>query len=282
MWGGLDSHVSYGSVSQFQVFQKTDDNERVVYTGSNTWFLRTNHVTSNGGNNPSLQWSSYELEPRVSCKILSIWQLVMAWVYRAFSFQSLYPRWVMSISKFSKNHHYLLMKRYGRGERSWEHQFRTHYYSPAVCTHHTHFAYSQIVRSSDVFFWKAWRVFKLSRFETEFRILLLKLVLLRCSPSQWIFPPSTSLFLMLHIHPTAVIGLLHLLCVSGIYSPPCLSSHDPSSSYHHPTSYLISPWKGFPSSSQLRLVAHHNSGHVTRSNSSVASSLLNQAHNPAW
>lgn len=85
---------------------------------------------------------------------------------------------------------------------------------------------------------------------------------------------------MLHIHTTAVICLLRLLFVSGIYFPPCLSSHDPSSSYHHPTSYLISPWKGFPSSNQLRLAAPHNSGHVTRSSSSVASSVFNQAHNP--
>ena len=45
--------------------------------------------------------------------------------------------------------------------------------------------------SSDISFWKAWGALKPNRFETEFRILLPKLVLLKRSSYQWIFPPST-------------------------------------------------------------------------------------------
>lgn len=241
-------HVSHkGSFLQFQFFQKADDNKKVVYTWSNTWFLRTNLVTSNGGNNPRLLWSSNELETSVGCKTLCTRQLVMTWVYGATSFQSLYSRWVMSISTFPKDHHhYLLMKRSGGREREAENINLGHTVNPLLWAHpplHPHIP-CQIVKFS-------WHLIlgslkgpqTLDRLKTKFSILLSKQILMTYSyPREWC--PLYLLFLMLHIQTTAVIHLLYLLCDLGISS---LHLHccDPGQSYHRPYLLLDLPGKGF-------------------------------------
>lgn len=84
MLSRLNSPVSQGGFlqSHFPPW-KADCNEKVVYTRSDAWFLRTSHVTSNGYNNPRLLWSSNELKSLVSCEVPCIWQLVMTWIYGA-------------------------------------------------------------------------------------------------------------------------------------------------------------------------------------------------------
>ena len=84
----------------------------------------------------------------------------MTWVYGAASFRSLYPRWVMSISTFPKNHHhYLLMKRSGGREREAENTNLGHTINPLpwAPTYPT----VRLSNSPDISFWRAWRVLKL-------------------------------------------------------------------------------------------------------------------------
>ena len=248
-----------GSFLQFQFFQKADDNKKVVYTWSNTWFLRTNLVTSNGGNNPRFLWSSNELEPHVGCKTLCAWQLVMTWVYGAASFRSLYPRWVMSISTFPKNHHhYLLMKRSGGREREAENINLGHTINPLPWAHPAPtYPTVRLSNSPDISFWRAWRVLKL--------MIDLRLSSGSCFPngSSWhTFIPGS--------------GALHTLSSScSIFKPPLWSIYFTCSVTLEffllsiftavtlvkasiiPTSSLIYLGKGSPSSNQMQLWSCH-------------------------
>ena len=253
-------HVSHkGSFLQFQFFQKADDNKKVVYTWSNTWFLRTNLVTSNGGNNPRLLWSSNELETSVGCKTLCTRQLVMTWVYGATSFQSLYSRWVMSISTFPKDHHhYLLMKRSGGREREAENINLGHTVNPLLWAHPpcTHISPVRLSNSPDISFRGAWRVLRL--------LIDLRLSSVSCFPngSSWhtlipgsgalySFSSSCSIFkpLLWSIYFTCSVTLEFIL---SIFTAVTLVK-----AIIVPTSSLIYLGKGLPSSNQMQFWSCH-------------------------
>lgn len=185
--------------------------------------------------------------------------MVVTWVYGALSFRSLYPRWIMSISKFSKNHHYLLMKRNGGREREAENINLGHMINPLPWAHPTPtYPTVRLSDSPDISFWRAWRAVKL-RVKTEFR---------SCFPngSSWcvLIPgsgaPSTLNSSLPHVPYSS-----HC-CYPSTLPVPCLWNF-----FFSPSS-LPWPWSKLPSSLPppwstwgrvcLPLIKH-NSDHVT-------------------